>query len=136
MKILIDTSSVVALVNKNDEDHEKAVELSIEFNRKPLIVTDAVLLEIGNSLSRRFKKECISAIDGFFLSEEIEILRLNETLFNKGFELYKTYADKTWGLADCTSFVVMNEYGITDALTSDKHFIQAGFRALMLDSIN
>jgi len=50
MKTLIDTSFVVALVNSKDEDHEKAVELSSEFNKKPLIVTDAVLLEIGNSL--------------------------------------------------------------------------------------
>ncbi len=136
MKTLIDTSFVVAVVNRKDEDHEKAIELSIEFNKKPLIITDAVLLEIGNSLSRRFKKDCIETIDGFFISEEVEIIRLDETLFNKGFELYKSHADKTWGLVDCISFVVMKEHGIKNALTSDKHFVQAGFRALMLDSIN
>ena len=135
-KILIDTSFVVALVNEKDEDHERAVELSIEFERKLMVITDAVLLEIGNSLSRRFKDNCISAIEGFFLSEEVEIIRMDENLFNKGFELYKTYADKTWGLVDCISFVVMREHNITDALTSDRHFIQAGFRALLLDSLN
>ena len=56
MKALIDTSFVVALVNKKDEDHEKALEFSFDFNRKRTIITDAVLLEIGNSLSRRFIK--------------------------------------------------------------------------------
>jgi uncharacterized protein len=133
---LIDTSFVIAFVNEKDEDHDKAIELSIEFNKKPLIVTDTVLLEIGNSLSRRFKKECIETINGFFDSEEVEVIRLDETLFDKAFEIYKTHADKTWGLVDCISFVVMKERGIKDALTSDKHFVQAGFNALMLDPIN
>jgi len=119
-----------------DEDHEKALMLSSEFDRKALIITDAVLLEIGNSLSRRFKQSCIETIEGFFRSNEVEIVRLDETLFTKAFEHYKRHSDKTWGLVDCISFIVMQERGITDALTSDKHFIQAGFRALMLDPIN
>lgn len=136
MKTLIDTSFIVALVNERDEDHEKAVELSIQFNRKPFIITDAVLLEIGNSLSRRFKRESIETIQDFFNSDDVDIIGLDETLFNKAFELYKTHSDKSWGLVDCVSFIVMKEHGITDALTSDRHFVQAGFRALMLDSIN
>ncbi len=69
-------------------------------------------------------------------TDETEIVRLNETLFNKAFELYRDYADKTWGLVDYVSFVVMRERGITDTLTSDQHFVQAGFNALMLDSIH
>lgn len=136
MKTLIDTSFVAALVNKRDENHQKAVELSFNFNRKPMIITDAILLEIGNGLSRNFKKESVAAIEGFFESREVEVVRLDESLFDKAFELYKTHADKTWGLVDCVSFIVMKENGITDALTGDKHFAQAGFRALMLDLTN
>ena len=101
-----------------------------------MLVTDAVLLEIGNSLSRNYKERAIEIFEEFFISEEIEIVRLDETLFNQAFELYKSHADKTWGLVDCISFVVMKERNITDALTSDKHFVQAGFRALMLDLAN
>ena len=101
-----------------------------------MLVTDAVLLEIGNSLSRNYKERAIEIFEEFFISEEIEIVRLDETLFNQAFELYKSHADKTWGLIDCISFVVMKERNITDALTSDKHFVQAGFRALMLDLAN
>jgi len=74
--------------------------------------------------------------EGFFDSEEVEIIRLDESLFNKAFELYKQHSDKTWGLVDCISFVVMRELGVSQALTSDKHFVQAGFRALMLDPVN
>lgn len=136
MKTLIDTSFVAALVNNRDENHRRALELSFNFNRKPMVITDAVLLEIGNSLSRNFKKESVEAIEGFLESEEVEVVRLDESLFDKAFELYKTHSDKTWGLVDCISFVVMKENDITDALTGDKHFVQAGFRALMLDLTN
>ena len=39
--------------------------------------------------------------------------------------------DKEWSLTDCTSFVVMQEEGLTDALTTDHHFEQAGFTVLL-----
>ncbi len=133
---LIDTLYIVALLNEKDENHEKANELVEFYNKELLVVTDAVLLEIGNSLSRRYKTESVKMFDELFISPEVEIVRLDETLFNKAFELYSNYSDKTWGLVDCVSFVVMRERGITDALTSDQHFVQAGFNALMLDSIH
>ncbi len=132
----VDTLFVVGYTNERDQYHEKALELAAAYNRKPVLTTDAVLLEIGNSLSGRFRRQSIQTIEDFFESEEVEVVRLDETLFNKAFELYKNHADKSWGLVDCISFVVMRERGITDALTCDKHFVQAGFRALMLDSVN
>lgn len=132
----VDTSYVVALVNPRDENHEKANEMVDAYDKKPLLVTDAVLLEIGNSLAKGYKQNAIEIIEEFLDSPEVEIVRLDETLFAKAFELYKSHTDKTWGLVDCISFVVMRERGITDALTSDKHFVQAGFRALMLDLEN
>jgi uncharacterized protein len=135
-RTLIDTGFVTSLVNKRDEYHEKANELVEIYESAPLLITDAELLEIGNSLARSYKSQAVEIFEEFFVSEEVEIVRLDETLFGKAFELYKTHADKTWGLVDCVSFVVMREHNITDALTCDKHYIQAGFRALMLDSIN
>ena len=82
------------------------------------------------------KQKSIEIIDEFLSSDEIEIIRLDEPLFDKAFKIYKTHADKSWGLVDCISFVVMKEHSMEDALTCDKHFVQAGFRALMLDSVN
>lgn len=136
MKTFVDTLFVVGFTNERDQYHDEAVKLAAEYNGKPLLVTDAVLLEIGNSLSGRFRKQAVETIESFMKSREIEIVRLDETLFDKAFQLYKNHADKSWGLVDCISFVVMKEQNITDALTCDKHFVQAGFRALMLDSVN
>ncbi len=60
--------------------------------------------------------------------------RLTPPLFDRAFALYRTHQDKTWSLTDCLSFVVMRETGVSAALTSDRHFAQAGFQILMQDA--
>lgn len=135
-KTFVDTFYVIALINKRDEYHEKANELVEYYDKLPLLVTDAVLLEIGNALARNHKQEAIKVLEEFRISDRIEIVRLDETLFEGAFDLYKNHSDKAWGLVDCISFVVMRENGITDALTHDLHFSQAGFRPLMRESVN
>jgi len=45
--------------------------------------------------------------------------------------LLRQRLDKDWSLCDAVSFILMREYGIEDALTSDHHFEQAGFRRLL-----
>jgi uncharacterized protein len=96
-----------------------------------LITTDAVLLEIGNALARNYKDKAVEIIEQFFSLEEVEIVRLSPQIFEQAFILYKTYQDKAWVLVDCISFVVMNQAQVTQALTFDQHFVQAGFQALM-----
>jgi uncharacterized protein len=34
-------------------------------------------------------------------------------------------------VTDCISFSLMRDHGITDALTADRHFEQAGFNPLL-----
>lgn len=128
--ILIDTSFVIALINARDQYHNQALELAAQYNNHDLIVTDSVLLEIGNALARQYKDEAIQVIEEFITSEEIEVVRLNENIFERSFDLYKTRPDKSWGLVDCISFIVMQDRNIRAALTFDQHFIQAGFERL------
>ena len=61
----------------------------------------------------------------------VEIVGLSDDLYHKAFELFHARPDKDWGLIDCFSFIVMADNGITDALTADIHFEQAGFKALL-----
>jgi predicted nucleic acid-binding protein len=56
---------------------------------------------------------------------------LDDDLLGRGVALYRARPDKEWSLTDCISFVVMEEQGLTDALTGDRHFEQAGFQALL-----
>ena len=130
-RTFIDTLFVVALVNQRDQYHERAVELAEQLDGEQFVTTDGVLLEIGNALARNYKSEAIHIIQHFLTSDDVQRVRLDPTLFDKGFALFKSHKDKEWGLVDCVSFVVMREAGITEALTFDQHFVQAGFHALM-----
>jgi predicted nucleic acid-binding protein len=127
----VDTSFVVALINPRDQYHSRALDLASQFERRPLLTADAVLLEIGNALAKNFREASIQVIDDFLTSSEIQIVHLYPDLFHKGFSLYRSHLDQSWGLIDCVSFIVMREAGIFRSLTADKHFEQAGFQALL-----
>jgi predicted nucleic acid-binding protein len=97
-----------------------------------MLITEAVLMEIGNALAKDYKQEAIAIIKAFRSSvDDVIIIEQNSQLFLKGFEMYEKYKDKDWSLVDCISFVVMRENKITEALTTDDHFKQAGFKILM-----
>ncbi len=130
-RIFVDTMYVVALINENDEYHELASELAEKHENSSFVTTDSVLLEIANALARNYKEQAVEIIEYFFSSDEVEIVHLNPVLFEKAFQRYKMYLDKTWSLVDCISFEVMKEKKLTDALTGDKHFEQTGFNRLM-----
>lgn len=133
-RIFVDTGFVIALINQRDQYHQQASELANRFEGYPLLVTDAVLLEIGNALVRNYKKEAVEIIEQFFDSDEVEVVRLTPQLFDQAFALYKMYEDKQWGLVDCISFVVMRTADVSQALTFDRHFVQAGFQVLMRET--
>jgi predicted nucleic acid-binding protein len=56
---------------------------------------------------------------------------VSSALLDQALELYHERDDKQWTLTDCTSFIIMRERSITEALTGDHHFEQAGFTALL-----
>lgn len=93
-----------------------------------------MLLEIGNALARqRYRNAAISLLDALAADPTVEIVAILEELNIRALQLYRERPDKEWGLTDCVSFVVMQDRTITEALTTDEHFEQAGFRALMRD---
>ncbi|MBI5971023.1 MAG: type II toxin-antitoxin system VapC family toxin [Deltaproteobacteria bacterium] len=134
-KIFVDTSYVLALFNASDEFHLKAKELKyLTFQPNTIITTEAVLLEIGNAFSKHnLRQKCSAFIRGFYETENIQVAPVTTALIEQGLELFDKRHDKEWGLIDCISFVVMKDYGIKHALAADEHFVQAGFKALLIE---
>lgn len=133
-KFFLDTSYAIALSVDSDEHHERAVELAdrLEAEQTHLITTRAILLEIGNALSRnRYRRAAIELLDALEQDPQVEIISLSDELYQQALELFRGRTDKDWGLIDCASFIVMQERGLTEALTADVHFEQAGFHALL-----
>ncbi len=125
--VFVDTGYILALVNENDQHHGEALVLSERFDGQPVVVTDAVLLEIGNALSRMDRNAAVQIIQDLRDSPGATVVNLNPELFESAFALYRRHIDKQWGLVDCVSFVVMRRLRLTTALAFDQHFVQAGF---------
>ena len=134
-KIFVDTGFVLALLNTSDEFHSKAIELKhLTHHPNKVITTEAVLLEIGNALSRRnLRQKCSLFINQFYEMENMEVVRVTTELIKEGLEFFDKRSDKEWGLVDCISFVVMQRHGVKYALAADDHYIQAGYKALLLE---
>lgn len=127
---------MLALLNRRDQYHPRAKSLAPAVRSASEVwVTEVVLLEIGNALARSNRIEAIRFIDSCYTTANIRVVSLAPELFRRGVELYRDRTDKGWSLTDCTSFVVMQDQGLTHALTADDHFRQAGFRALLREDL-
>jgi uncharacterized protein len=129
-RVFIDTSYVIALINPRDQYHEGAMRLAKSYIGQPVLITDAVLLEVGNMLARNYRAETAKAINSFLSASEVEVVHLHEALFQRALSFYEQHQDKAWGLVDCISFITMRDAGINQALAFDQHFVQAGFEIL------
>ena len=80
---------------------------------------------------QRYRYAAIELLTSLEADPNVEIISLTEDLYQRAFHIYEQRTDKEWGITDCISFIVMQERGITAALTTDEHFEQAGFLALL-----
>jgi len=96
------------------------------------VTSEFVLLEVADGLSgQKSHRVALGIIDSIRKSASTEIVLAQPLWIERGYALFRQCRDKDWGLTDCISFEIMRDLGITDALTHDHHFEQAGFRALL-----
>lgn len=126
-----DTSFLLALLVVNDQWHQQALEAASFFGER-LVTTNWVLAELANFCKTRARRARFTAfVQKLATEDEWYVVEDSDRWFARGLDLYGRRLDKEWSLTDCISFEVMREMGITEALTADRHFEQAGFRALL-----
>ena len=132
MKIVFaDTFFFLAILNRADPTHERAVALSRQL-RSVRVTTDWVITELADGLARIEQRErFMDLYRHIHLSPAIRVVPASRALLEEGISLYAARPDKDRSLTDCISFVVMRDEGIIHALTGDHHFEQAGFKALL-----
>jgi predicted nucleic acid-binding protein len=133
-EVLLDTAYAIALSSPNDLFHHRAVQLADELKAAGtrLVTTRAILLEIGNALSKqRHRRAGVMLLNSLEADPRVEIISMSEELYSRALRLHRERPDKEWTLTDCVSFIVMEDRGISEALTTDEHFQQAGFHVLM-----
>ena len=131
----IDTSGFYALLVDADSAHATAVRwLAAARARKARVVTtDYVLDETATLLKARGHGTLIAVFfEQLDRSEVCLVLSVDRDLFDRARALFVKHADHAYSFTDCTSFVIMTERGIREALSKDAHFAEAGFRPLLV----
>jgi uncharacterized protein len=133
-EVFLDTAYALALSSPNDLFHQRAAHLAdeIEAAGVRVVTTRAIMLEIGNAFSKQRRRHAdIELLDALEADSGVEIIPLSEQLYKRAWQFFCERPDKEWGLTDCVSFIVMQDRAMTEALTTDEHFRQAGFQPLM-----
>ncbi len=129
--LFADTSAFVAFLNKRDEYHDAAMEYLTRHD-DAIVTTAWVLVELGNFLAKgRGRRRFTPFVRDLRREPHVEIVEANGKRFEASLALYARRPDKEWSMTDCLSFVVMEEKRLTEALTADHHFEQAGFTVLL-----
>jgi predicted nucleic acid-binding protein len=129
--VFADTSFFVAILSDRDSLHSVAREAAAQ-EKEPRLTTEFVLLEVANfCVNERQRAVFATLIANLRRAADTEIVPASHELFERSLSLFLARPDKQWSLTDCTSFVVMQDRASTRALTSDRHFEQAGFVALL-----
>jgi predicted nucleic acid-binding protein len=134
-RLFVDTAYVQALFSRGDQYHARALAFAPRLrNATEVWLTEAILVEVGNALSSYNRPAAVAFIEQVCRTANVKVVTVDSALLHRALTFYRNRADKTSGLTDCISFVVMAEQHLTDAVTADQHFRQAGFRALLLDA--
>ena len=128
--VFADTFFYQALLDERDPEHDRALAQSIV--KRTIMTTEFILLELGNACARAEDHgDFLALLAGIRASPRTRVVPLDSRLLQRGLDLFANRPDKNWSLTDCISFVVMQDEGLTEALTGDSHFEQAGFKALL-----
>lgn len=99
-----------------------------------LVTTEAVCWEFLNAMSDpSTRTHAARAYERIRHDPRIEVVPFTGELSADALRLFSSRLDKDWSLTDCLSFVLMSRRSIQEALTSDRHFDQAGLRAVLSD---
>lgn len=101
---------------------------------RKLVTTNYILAELVALLTsplRIPRARQIEFITGIKTSPHVQIIHVDATLDAQAWHLLTQRPDKAWSLVDCASFIIMQREGLTEALTTDRHFAQAGFVPLL-----
>lgn len=132
--VFMDTAGFLALWDSADEYHSQALSLQSDLllKRRRFFTTDYVVDEtVTLLLIRHSHAAAADFLEAVSRTEALSLEWVGQERFFTATRKFNRHADKQWSFTDCVSFVVMQELHTRDAFTTDRHFVQAGFAALL-----
>ena len=133
-RVFADTGYWVALVHVADPLRERVEEVTNQLGDRRIVTSELVLMEVLNYFSRLgdvARAKAVQTVLQLLDDPDVEVVEHNPTHFKASITRYESRLDQSWSLVDCSSFLLMEELGISDALAYDLDFVQAGFHALL-----
>lgn len=130
MKVFVDTSAWLAINDRNDQYHNKAVIKSLEIKKQKieLISSEYIFDESLTLIRYRISHRAAVTFGNSLLNSSIvKIIDIINEDRLKAWEIFKKYEDKELSFTDCISFVLMKKLRIEKVFTFDEHFKQIGF---------
>jgi uncharacterized protein len=129
--MLLDTSGLLCLHYQTEPSHTQAC---MAYQQATLRLTHSYIIAeyVALANARRFPRSFVLAFIVDLLDDsDIETIWIDESLHRAAIELLQARQDKTYSLCDAISFVLMRQRNISEALTTDRHFEQEGFKRLL-----
>ena len=132
LEVFVDTSYLIAAVNRNDRNHETALALRDVLTSSPALTTNHVLGECWTFARRRFgHSAAVELVDAIRRSDRYRIVHASHDIEQSALEWLRRRDEREYSFVDAVSFEVMHSHNILDALAFDADFHAAGFRTLI-----
>ncbi len=135
--VFVDASYWIALVNPKDKLHRSAKALGTTLGQVRFVTSEMVLTELCDDVAKggeMLRRSAMDLVRSLRRLPNVLIVPQTSAQFQEALTLYAARPDKDWGLTDCASFRIMASESISEALTHDRHFAQAGFSPLLRSS--
>jgi len=121
--VLWDSSAILALLDADDADHERAVAIAgqIASDRRPSFITNYIEAEAHALLLRKLGRMLARE---WLLAGGLPVIRVLPAEEDRAREIVARPSDKDWSLCDAISFAVLDARAIRRAFTFDRHFLQ------------
>ena len=126
-KAFVDTSAWYGYVRKDDPDHATAKRLLKAWESR-LVTTNFVWDEtVTLTRARLGHAMAVQVGDTLRNPAVVELMRVTSEDEENAWGLFVKYKDQGFSFTDCTSFAIMRRLSLETAITTDHHFLQAGF---------
>jgi predicted nucleic acid-binding protein len=133
-QVFLNTSGLLAMINQSDELYPVAASVNIQLAaaKTPLVTSDWVLMEfLSGSAKSPLRPVGARMAHSLRNSRRTTVIEATRMEWDRAFELFRSYADKSWSLVDCSSMLICRDREISRVFTSDRHFLQFGLEILL-----
>lgn len=136
LAVFADTGYWLALANPDDGLHQKAERAAADYRSHRIVTSQLVLTEFLSGmagLGPGKRQQAVATVHWLNNTDNVTVVPMSAEQFADAVERYGSRLDHRWSLTDCASFLIMENWGIRDALADDRDFRAAGFRPLLED---